>query len=111
MKSALLSLPLIAVMLASAATVAFAADGEYTITVKDGKYTPADTVIPAGQKVKLIVKNETPAVVEFESYDLDREQKIQPNEQIEVFVGPLEKGSYPFFDDKNEDNKGTLTVR
>ena len=83
----------------------------FVIEAKDGKFVPADTVVPAGQKVQLTIKNSDSAQVEFESYPLHREQKIQPGDETTVFVGPLQPGSYPFFDDNNEDAKGTLTAK
>ncbi|MBU6234544.1 MAG: cupredoxin domain-containing protein [Alphaproteobacteria bacterium] len=102
---------LIALTLVMLAGIGNANAADYTITSKDGKFDPAAITVPAGQKIKLTVKNESKDVVEFESYDLDREQKIQPGESTDIYVGPLNAGEYPFFDDKNEDAKGTITAQ
>ena len=83
----------------------------FQIVVKDGKFTPAELTIPAGQKVKLTVKNDDAVQAEFESYKLDREQKIDSGTETEIFVGPLEAGEYPFFDDNNPDAKGIITAK
>jgi heme/copper-type cytochrome/quinol oxidase subunit 2 len=68
-------------------------------------------VVPAGQKVKLIVRNEDKSMSEFESSDFHREKVVMPGNSITLFVGPLDAGSYEFFDDFNPDNRGRLVVK
>lgn len=85
---------------------------EYTLTLKDHKFTPQKLTIPADTKVKLIVKNEDATPAEFESDDFKREKIIKGNSQATIFVGPLKAGSYAFFDEFNEDSAtGTLIVK
>jgi heme/copper-type cytochrome/quinol oxidase subunit 2 len=83
----------------------------FNLSVKGGNFIPNKIEVPANQKVKLIVKNEDTVQAEFESYPLDREQKISAGETTEVFVGPLSSGEYPFFDDNNPDAKGVLVAK
>ncbi len=45
---------------------------EFTITIKDHKFIPEETTIPAGKKVKLIIDNQDATPEEFESHDLHR---------------------------------------
>jgi len=79
--------------------VAYAED--YVITIKDHKFIPAELTIPAGVKIKLIVKNEDPTPEEFESYELNREKIISGNRKATIFIGPLKPGRYPFFGEFN----------
>jgi len=81
-----------------AALSANAADA-FTLTIKDHKYDPPEITIPAGVKVKLVVKNEDDTAEEFESVELNREKIVVGNGQIDVFIGPLSSGRYEFFGD------------
>jgi len=108
MKTLILSTALIcAVTIANAN----AAESNYNIIAENGHFSPATLEIPAGQKVQLNVQNKDVVEVEFESYKLDREEKIDSGESTQVFVGPLDKGNYEFFDDNNPDAKGMLVVK
>ena len=77
---------------------------EHIIIIKDHLFHPAELKIPAGTKVKLVIRNEDPTPEEFESYDFNREKIVGGNSQIIVFVGPLKPGRYEFF---GEFNPGT----
>ncbi|HUR39632.1 MAG TPA: cupredoxin domain-containing protein [Verrucomicrobiae bacterium] len=82
--------------------VAVAADPpEFTLTIKDHKFEPAELTVPAGQKVKLKVVNADSTPEEFESHELNREKVIPGNTTANVFVGPLKPGEYPFFGEFN----------
>jgi plastocyanin len=85
---------------------------DYSITIKGNQFSPAELTIPAGQKVKITVKNLDATPAEFESYDLNREKVVSGNSEIVVFVGPLKVGSYAYFDDFHRDTtKGTITAK
>jgi len=92
---------------------AFAADlPEYKLTIRDHKFAPAELVIPANTKVKLIVVNEDATAEEFESHELNREKVVTGNASINVYVGPLKAGRYPYFGDFHQDTaQGTLIAR
>ena len=90
---------------------AFAGDATYTLEMKGGAYVPSELAIPAGQKVHIIVKNEEKVQTEFESYKLDKEVKIEPGEQTDIYVGPLDAGEYDIFDDNNPDTKGKVVAK
>ncbi len=72
---------------------------DYVITIKDHQFAPKELTVPAGQKVKVIVKNLDPTPAEFESSDLNREKVVGANGEITVFIGPLDAGRYAYFDD------------
>lgn len=105
-RSISLALPLILL-----AATASAADAPNTITLKDGKFSPAEITIPANEKVTLTVKNEGPKPAEFESSDLNREKIVRPHDEVRVLVGPLKPGKYAFFDDFNRGTTGTLIAK
>ena len=77
-------------------SVAAGAAEEYLLTLKDHRFTPAEIEVPAGQKFKLIVKNDDSSPEEFESKSLKREKIVPAKKQITVPIGPLEPGSYEF---------------
>lgn len=79
-----------------------AADGEFTVVIKDHKFDPAELTVPAGQKIKLIVDNQDASPEEFESHALKREKVVAGKSRITLMVGPLKPGSYPFFGEFHE---------
>jgi hypothetical protein len=89
-----------------------AATPEFTLAIKDHRFAPAELVVPAGQKVRVIVENQDPTPEEFESYTLNREKVVVGNSRIVLFVGPLEPGRYEFFGDFNQATaRGWLVAR
>lgn len=86
-----------AVILFSISIPAYAEVPEYVIRIKEHRFIPAQFEVPAGQKVKLIVKNEDKTAEEFESESLRREKIVAGGKQIIVYVGPLKPGRYDFF--------------
>ncbi len=84
----------------------------FEIAIKDHKFNPATVEIPAGKKVKLVIKNQDPTPEEFESHELNREKVIAGNSQGIILVGPLEAGEYPFFGEFHEKTaQGKLFVK
>lgn len=85
---------------------------EYSLTIKDHRFTPAELTIPANTKVKLIVVNQDATAEEFESHELNREKVVTGNASINVYVGPLKAGRYPYFGDFHQDTaQGVLIAR
>jgi len=103
---------LLASSLLAVAPLAGADAPEFTLTIKDHKFEPAELVIPAGQKVKLKVVNADPTPEEFESHELNREKVIPGGATATIFVGPLKPGTYPFFGEFNPKTaQGKLIVK
>lgn len=75
---------------------AYAADAEYTLTIKDHRFQPSELAIPADTKVKLLVENQDATPEEFDSYDLNREKVIAGNSRATIFIGPLKLARYVF---------------
>ena len=92
-------------------STARADDPTVTIAIKDGKFVPSEVPFPAGQKVRVVVKNQGNSTSEFESIEFHREKVVLAGSEITVFVGPLDPGSYEFFDDFHPETRGHLVVK
>jgi plastocyanin len=90
---------------------AFADDPSFAIALKNNQFVPSEVHIPAGVKVKLVVRNDNATPSEFESTQFHREKVVAPGQEITVFVGPLDPGSYEFFDDFHPQTRGHLIVK
>ncbi|HQR51149.1 MAG TPA: cupredoxin domain-containing protein [Methylophilaceae bacterium] len=80
----------------------FAADTDFTLTIRNHAFQPAQLEVPAGKKIKLLVVNQDATPEEFESYPLNREKVIAGNSSASMYIGPLEPGRYPFFGEFHE---------
>jgi plastocyanin len=86
-----------------------AADGEIALVIREHRFEPAEVRVPAGQKVKLVVHNQDATPEEFESHELNREKIIAPGAKVNIYIGPLKAGRYPFFGEFNEKTaRGTV---
>ncbi|CAG4884042.1 Cupredoxin domain-containing protein [Georgfuchsia toluolica] len=82
--------------------VAWAADSEITLVIRNHRFGPSEVHVPAGKKIKLLVQNRDATPEEFESHELNREKVIAPGTGATIYVGPLRPGRYPFFGEFNE---------
>ncbi|WP_062063438.1 cupredoxin domain-containing protein [Cellvibrio sp. OA-2007] len=73
----------------------------FTLEIRDHLFYPAQLVVPANTKVKLIIINRDATPEEFESYELNREKIIMGGAKAIIFIGPLLPGDYPFFGEFN----------
>lgn len=105
------SLFLASLFAAALVAPAFADDSTVTIDLKDHQFVPSEVPVPAGVKVKLLVKNDQTMTAEFESNSLHREKIVEPGNTITVYVGPLDPGSYEFFDDFHNATRGHLIAK
>lgn len=91
------------IVLVSAAACAQDAIPEIKLT--NGRWEPAELVVPANTPLKLRVTNVDAVAIEFESFELHRERVVQPGETITVYLPTLEPGTYKFFDDFHRDTR------
>ncbi len=81
--------------------LALAADPEFSLTISEHRFAPAELRVPAGKKIKLLIDNQDASAEEFESHELNREKVIPGKSKSFVFIGPLKPGRYPFFGEFN----------
>jgi plastocyanin len=84
------------------AAPSYAQELSFTITIKDHRFDPAELTVPAGKKIRLIVKNLDPTAEEFESHDLRLEKVIPGKKEAILIVRPLKPGTYKFVGEFNE---------
>ncbi len=100
-------------LIAATALPAIANDlPEVRLVIRDHRFVPAEVVVPANVKFKLIVVNEDATPEEFESHQLNREKVVTGHATIPVYISPLKPGRYPFFGDFHSDTaQGALLVK
>jgi len=72
----------------------------WTVTMRDGAFTPARLDVPAGQRIKLILRNEGTRPLEFENIDL-RIEKVRAPKAESFVVFKLPPGEHVFIDEFN----------
>lgn len=90
---------------------ASAQESSYALTIRNGRFEPSTLTVKAGTKFRLTITNAQQKPAEFESAELNREKVVAPGSSATIYVGPLEPGSYPFFDDFNQSNRGTIVAK
>lgn len=108
-----------AILKASLASLAFVlsasmacAAEEYTLTIKDHKFSPETLEVPANQKIMVHIDNQDSTSEEFESHELSREKVIHGNNKGVVSIGPLKPGSYKYIGEFHEDTaKGVIVAK
>jgi len=75
----------------------YAETKKFTIEIKNHLFYPAEVIVPAEEKVKLLIINHDQTPEEFESFELNREKVILGNRRGIVFIGPIDAGEYTFF--------------
>ncbi len=76
-----------------------AAQPEFSLSIKDHRFVPAELRVPAGQKIRLRVVNQDGTPEEFESPALAREKLIAGHATARLYLGPLDPGVYTFIGD------------
>ncbi len=90
---------------------AWAADtAPVSLTIQNQQFEPQHLTLPGGIKIKILIRNQDSVPVEFESTDLSREVVIPAHAETAIFIGPLDAGSYQFFNDFNRDMQGAIVV-
>lgn len=82
------------------------------LVAKDGKFFPAELVVPSGKKIRIEISNAGKDPVEFESTDLRKEKVLAPGGKSVVVIVPQQPGRYKFFDDFHQATaQGALVVK
>jgi plastocyanin len=93
---------LTATLALAVASPAMADSPDVALTIRNHRFEPAEINVPAGQKIKLVVTNADTTPEEFESHELNREKLIPAGKTVNIFIGPLKPGRYPFAGEFNE---------
>ena len=96
----ILTLAAVTVALSLAPAGARAAD--YTLTLKNHRFTPSEIKVPANKRVKLTVINNDATPEEFDSDALKVEKVLSGKTKGVVRIGPLKAGRYPFTGEYHE---------
>jgi hypothetical protein len=83
----------------------------FRLEMSDGKLNPARIEVPAGQRIKIEVRNTGKGAAEFESVQLRKEKVLAPGADSFVVIAPLEPGEYKFFDDFHQQAQGVIVAK
>ena len=99
-----LSVLALAIALAAGAAAPALADDatQVQITLKDHKFEPAESTVPAGKPIVIQLANQDATPAELESKELRIEKVVAGGGAITVKVRALKPGRYRFFDDYHE---------
>lgn len=71
----------------------------FQITMNDGHFRPERVEVPAGKRVKLVLKNEGRTPAEFENLGMRVEKVLAPGVTSFVVLYNLRPGEYRFVDE------------
>ena len=84
----------------------------YRLTAREGRFEPAELVVPQGAKFRLEITNAGRDPVEFESLELRKEKVLAPGVTSSLVFRPLDAGRYRFFDDFHQTTgQGAIVAR
>jgi len=85
---------------------------DFSLTIMDHRFEPAELEVPAGKDLTLNVTNADATAEEFESNDFDAEKVIAGGQTALIKIGPLDAGRYEFYGEYHEDSaKGALVAK
>jgi hypothetical protein len=94
MRASVLGLAIL--MLSGAGSLGVVRAQEFTITIKDNKFEPAELRVPAKKRFTVYVVNEDATPEEFESLPMKVEKVIPGKSKALIRIGPLDPGRYDF---------------
>lgn len=71
----------------------------FEVIAKDGRLFPERLEVPAGQRIKLVVRNQGKGPIEFENLNMRVEKVLAPGGTSFVVLPKLKPGEYEFIDD------------
>jgi len=81
------------------------------LMLQNKQFDPQHLILATGVKLKIVIRNLDAIPAEFESYDLSREVVIPAHGEVSIYIGPLDPGTYQFFNDFNHDMQGSIEAR
>lgn len=89
--------------LVSASVIAANELPTFEIIAKDGRLFPERLDVPAGQRIKLVIRNQGKAPIEFENLGMRVEKVLAPGANSFVVLPKLKPGEYEFIDEFHMD--------
>lgn len=81
------------------------------IQLKDHRFSPAAITAKAGFPIRIELRNDDPAMEEFDSLDLGIERDVTPHGKISIVLPPQKPGAYRFMGELHAKSAiGELTV-
>lgn len=71
----------------------------FEVIAKEGRLFPERLEVPAGQRIKLVIKNVGKGPIEFENLDMRVEKVLAPGATSFVVLPKLKPGKYEFIDE------------
>ena len=93
---------LVACLASALLAPALARADDFTLTIKDHKFTPEEIKVPANTRVVITIFNEDDSAEEFDSSALKVEKVVAGKSSGTVRIGPLKPGRYPFMGEFHE---------
>ena len=82
----------------------------YKLVLQSHRFVPDHLTVPAGQRFILELANHDDTPDEFESSDMKFEKVVVNGGTVTAHAGPLQPGTYRFFDDYHPGATGTVTA-
>jgi hypothetical protein len=111
MRTPLLLTAILAGVLCISSLVLAADDSSPILMMHNQQFDPDKLVVPAGIRVKIVLRNLDSIPDEFESYDLSREVIVPGHGEVAIYVGPLNPGNYQIFNDYNLAMQGSIVAK
>ncbi|MCA3187995.1 MAG: cupredoxin domain-containing protein [Pseudomonadota bacterium] len=73
----------------------------FEVVARNGRLIPSRLEVPAGKRIKLVLKNEGPGPLEFENDEMRIEKVISAGVTSFVVLPSLKPGEYSFIDEFN----------
>lgn len=75
----------------------------FEVIAKEGRLFPARLEVPAGQRIKLVIRNQGKGPIEFENLNMRVEKVLAPGASSFVVLPKLKPGEYEFIDEFHMD--------
>jgi hypothetical protein len=75
----------------------------FEVIAREGRLLPERLEVPAGQRVKLAVRNQGKSPIEFENLEMRVEKVLAPGANSFVVLPKLKPGEYEFIDEFHPD--------
>lgn len=102
---------ILAGVLCISSLVLAADDSSSILTMHNQQFDPNKLIVPAGTRVRIVLRNLDSTPNEFESYDLSREVIVPGHSEVAIYVGPLNPGNYQIFNDYNLAMQGSIVAK